>query len=98
MRRSRMVKKYSIAEAKENFSDVVHEAEEGTQVELTRRGKPVAVLMGAEDFERMSRRTPDFWEAYEQFRREHNLEESNIDPDEVFGDVRDPSPGRDFHW
>jgi prevent-host-death family protein len=93
-----MVKKYSIAEAESNLTDLVHEAEQGTRVELTRSGKPVAVLVGTEDFERMSKRTPDFWEAYEKFRREHNLAELDIDPDEVFGEVRDPSPGRDFHW
>jgi prevent-host-death family protein len=94
----RMTKKYSIAEAEGNLTDLVHEAEKGTQVELTRDGKSVAILIGAEDFGRMSKRAPDFWEAYEKFRREHNLEEANIDPDEVWGDVRDPSPGRDFHW
>jgi prevent-host-death family protein len=93
-----MVKKYSVAEAQENFTDVVHEAEEGNQVELTRHGKPVAVLIGAEDFERLAKGAPDFWELYEKFRRDFNLEELDINPDEIFGDVRDPSPGRDFHW
>lgn len=93
-----MVKKYSIAEARDNFNSVVHEAEEGTQVELTRRGKPVAVLVGTKEFERMEKETPSFREAYEKFRREHDLVALDIDPDEVWGDVRDPSPGRDFNW
>ncbi|MBW8879590.1 MAG: type II toxin-antitoxin system Phd/YefM family antitoxin [Acidobacteria bacterium] len=94
-----MVKKYSIAEARDNLASVVHEAEEGAQVELTRRGKPVAVLIGVEDFERrLSKEKPGFRAAYEKFRREHNLAELDIDPDEIFGDVRDPSPGRDFNW
>jgi prevent-host-death family protein len=93
-----MTKRYSIAEVEGNLTELVHEAENGTKVEITRRGKPVAVLIGAEDFERISKRIPDFWGAYERFRREHNLAELDIDPDEVFGDVRDPSPGRDFHW
>ena len=91
-----MVKKYSIAEARANFTSVVHEAEEGTQVELTRRGKPVAVLLGVEDFERLSKKKPGFWETYQEFRRRHDL--SEIDPDEIFRDVRDQSPGRDFNW
>ena len=92
-----MVKKYSIAEARDNFTSVVHEAERGTQVELTRRGKPVAVLVGVEDFERLSKGRPGFWEAYENFRREHGPE-LEAEPDEIFGDVRDPLPGRDFQW
>jgi prevent-host-death family protein len=93
-----MTKRYSIAEARDNFSSVVHEAEEGTRVELTRQGKPVAVLIGTEELEQMAKEAPSFKEVYEKFRREHDLVELNIDPDEIWGDVRDPSPGRDFNW
>jgi prevent-host-death family protein len=93
-----MVKKYSIAEARDNFTSMVHEAEEGAQVELTRRGKPVAVLIGVEDFERLSDTKKDFWEAYQEFRRRLDRANIEIDPDEIWGDVRDQSPGRDFEW
>jgi prevent-host-death family protein len=93
-----MVKKYSIAEASNNLMDIVHEAEEGTRVELTREGKPVAVLIGTNEFEQMAKEAPSFKEAYEKFRREYDLVELDIDPDEVFAGVRDPSPGRDFNW
>ena len=93
-----MVKKYSIAEARDNFTGVVHEAEEGTRVELTRRGKPVAVLIGVEDFERMSTPKVGFWQAYQEFRGRLEQSGIEIDPDEIWGDVRDPSPGRDFEW
>jgi prevent-host-death family protein len=93
-----MVKRYSITEARDNLSRLVQEAEEGTQVELTRRGKPVAVLVGVEDFERLPKNKPGFWEAYQEFRRRVDLEELNFDPDEIFRDVRDQSPGRDFNW
>lgn len=93
-----MVKRYSITEARRSLSAAVREAEKGAKVEITRRGRTVAVLTGFGDYDRTSKGTPSFWEAYEKFRREHNLAELNIDPAEVFGDVRDPSPGRDFHW
>jgi len=98
-----MVKKYSIAEASNNLTDIVHEAEEGTRIELTREGKPVAVLIRLEDDEPPS--TPNqkkgFWEAYQEFRRTHDLVAADIDPDEIWGNVRDhsPSSGRDdFEW
>ena len=39
-----------------------------------------------------------FWESYQEFRQTHDLDEDEIDPDEVFGDVRDRSPGRDPSW
>lgn len=93
-----MVKRYSIAEAKDNLAGVIHEAEQGSQVELTREGKTVAVLIGTEEFEQMSRSAPSFREAYEKFRREHDLVELDLNPDEIFADVRDSSPGRDFNW
>lgn len=91
-----MTKRYSISEARDNFTTVVQEAEEGIQVELTRGGKPVAILVRAEDLQPLPQGKPSFREAYERFRREHDL--TDIDPDEIFGDVRDPSPGRDFNW
>jgi antitoxin Phd len=93
-----MVKTYSIAEARDNFPGVVHEAEGGARVVLTRRGKPVAVLLGLDEYERTLKGRRDFWEAYEEFRREFDLEHLGIDPDEIFEGVRDTSPGRDFSW
>jgi antitoxin Phd len=93
-----MNKRYSIAEARDSLPSVVHEAEGGTRVELTRRGKPVAVLLGVEEYERLAEGRRDFWEAYEEFRQEFDLAQLGIDPDEIFGDVRDSSPGREFSW
>lgn len=40
-----MVKRYSIAEAQDRLPNLVHEAEGGTRVELTRDGKPVAMIL-----------------------------------------------------
>lgn len=50
-----MTDAYSIAEAKNNLSGLVHEAEQGHPVRLTRRGKPVAVLISTEQYERLSK-------------------------------------------
>ncbi len=93
-----MTKKYSIAEARDNLPGVIHEVEGGARVELTRRGKPVAVLMGIEAYERLAEGRRDFWEAYEEFRREFDLAQLAIDPEETFNGVRDGSPGREFSW
>lgn len=93
-----MTKQYSIADARDNFTQVVHEAEDGVKVELTRRGKPVAVLLSVEDYDRLSRGKASFFEAYEKFRSEFDLKELDIDPDSVFHQSRDSSPGRSFDW
>jgi prevent-host-death family protein len=94
-----MLKRYSITQAKSNLSHLVGEVEKGDRVELTRRGKTVAVLIGVESPEALSQgEVRGFREAYQEFLRTHDLVTLNIDPDEIWGDVRDPSPGRDFEW
>ncbi|MXY68731.1 MAG: type II toxin-antitoxin system Phd/YefM family antitoxin [Acidobacteriia bacterium] len=42
-----------MAEARRNFPSLVREAENGRAVRITRRGKPVAVLIGGREFERL---------------------------------------------
>lgn len=92
-----MVKKYSIAEARDKFTRMVHEAEQGATVELLRRGKPVAILLAVDEYERLSSGKRGFWQAYQEFLREVDLKEADIDAGAVFGD-RDRSPGRGFEW
>jgi prevent-host-death family protein len=41
-----VTERHSIAEARRNFLSLVHDAENGKAVEITRRGEPVAVLIG----------------------------------------------------
>ena len=55
---------YSIAEARNHLSTLVHEAESGKPVKLTRRGKPVAVVMSMAAYEALvqPRGMPD-WSA-----------------------------------
>ena len=45
-----MPKRYSIAEARNHLPAIVHDAENGAPIELTRRGKPVAVLISASEW------------------------------------------------
>jgi antitoxin Phd len=96
--RRMMTKKYSIAQARNHLPALVHDVEGGARVELTRRGQPVAVVLGIEDYQRLAEGRRDFWEAYEDFRREFDLVELGADPDEIFAGTRDPSPGRGFSW
>lgn len=93
-----MSKSYTIAGAKNLIGRLVHEAEGGERVEITRRGRPVAYVVGARELARLERSTPDFWQCYERFRQSHELEHLAIDPTEVFAPDKDPSPGRDFSW
>ena len=90
-----MNERHSIADARGHLADLVRKAEGGKAVELTRRGERVAVLIGWREYERLSERPrKTFSEALEEFRSSVDFAEIG-DPDEVFGAVRDPDPGRD---
>lgn len=90
-----MSDRHSIAQARSNLPRLVREAEQGKAVELTRRGEPVAVLIGRREFERLTGRYRSFDETYRVFREAVGLEGLAIDPDAVFAGARDAGPGRD---
>lgn len=50
-----MAKQITIAEARDQLSAHVRSAEHGTPVVITRRGRAVAAIVAAEDFERLER-------------------------------------------
>lgn len=89
---------YSIARLRSELAHAVRAAESGEAVEVTRRGRTVAVLLGLPEYDRLRSERGDFWTAYTQFRERADLEALPTDSDEVFGDVRDPSPGREVDW
>jgi antitoxin Phd len=93
-----VAKQYSIAQAKDRLPSIVHEVEHGQPVEITRRGKPVAIVMSLEEYRRVAGRpTKSFGEAFEEFRKSVDLDSLGLTGEEFEG-LRDPSPGRDFHW
>ena len=90
-----MLEKLSIAEARRNLPRLVRGAEQGTAVELTRRGEPVAVLIGHRMFARLTAGRRGFADAYREFTQEVDLSDVGLDPDALFEDVRTSTPGRD---
>lgn len=84
------VRELSIADARNRLSALVHEVERGHPVCLTRRGRPVAVLLSLREYERLGARWPDLWEAIESFRRQTDL--CQLEVDEIFAGVRDVPP------
>jgi prevent-host-death family protein len=90
-----VAKRHSIAEARNSLPRLVRAAEAGKAVELTRRGAPVAVLIGRRQYERLILKYRAFSEAYEAFTREFDLRELAIDPHELFAGTRDDVLGRE---
>ncbi len=89
-----MPKQYSIAEARANLPAIVDQAESGREIELTRRGKAVAVVVSLREYARLREERPRFSEAYQRFLATHALSEVGLD-DDFFAETRDSTAGRD---
>ena len=87
--------RHSIAEARRNLPSLVREAVRGKEVKLTRRGQPLAMLIGRRLYERFSSKGRGFAESYQDYSSAFDLVELGLDPDDVFGSVREETPGRD---
>jgi prevent-host-death family protein len=88
-----MAQRYSVAEARVKLSTIVDEVEAGQEVQLTRRGKPVAVVLSLREFERLRRKRGNFGGAYEAFVQKHALSASGLERN-FAASVRDRSRGR----
>jgi antitoxin Phd len=76
-----MPKKYSIAEARSNLPKIVDQAAAGAEVELTRRGKPIAVIISHRQLERLRSERPRFADVYKAFLRKHSLKDVGVADD-----------------
>jgi prevent-host-death family protein len=76
---SDMIKSYSIAGARAKLANIVDEVEAGSDVELTRRGKKVAIVMSAARYARLRGERVAFMTAYETFRAGHDLAEAGVE-------------------
>ena len=88
-----MSQRYSIAEARSRLRRIVDQAEAGVEIELTRRGQPVAVLVSHREFERLRGTRVHFRDAYRKFLKTHSLQEIGVDDDFAAG-ARDRTTGR----
>ncbi|MCL5734452.1 MAG: type II toxin-antitoxin system Phd/YefM family antitoxin [Actinobacteria bacterium] len=88
-----MAHEFSIAEAKDHLSEVVRLAEEEGTVELTRRGKSVAVVVSAREFRRLCYSSSKPFAFLEEFRNSHDADHHGLEPGDLDG-VRDQHPGR----
>ena len=86
-----MESKYTISEAKNRLPSIVHSVERGPSVKLTRRGRPVAILLSIKEYEKLVHKNIGFWNALTNFRKQAG--ELGISENDFEG-IRDPSFGR----
>lgn len=88
-----MSKRYSLAEARATLPSLLDEVEMGAEIELTRRGKPVAVVLSMSEYERLRSHRVEFKNAYARFLASYPLSEVGVDR-KFIAQLRDRTPGR----
>jgi len=88
-----MPRQYSIADARSSLPHIVDQAEAGVEVELTRRGQPVAVVVSRRTFDRLRDKRGQFSEAYRRFLVRFSLDEIGFEQTELLA-TRDKTTGR----
>ena len=87
------MKTYSVAEARRQLPQILHDVEDGATVEITRRGKAVAVVVPLDTFRQLIASSTDFGEAYARWRE--TVSDADLElPEDYFEQLRDRSPGR----
>ena len=85
------------ADARRNLPSLVDEAQSGSEVRLTRRGKAVAVVVSVEAYERLKSQRGSFGEAYQAFREKYPADRiagEQVAGPTYFRGLRDRSRGR----
>lgn len=89
---------FSIADARSQLPTIIHAVETGDVTQLTRRGKPVAVLLSLKEYEALiSQGQGGLIQALNAF---HALKQSDSNElsDQEVDQWRDKSTGRDLPW
>ena len=84
----------SIAEAKNTFARLIQQAEAGEAVSITRRGRPVAVLLSTQAYERLLAPKPALDEFLKSWREDMRAAAIPFAESDEFTDLRDNSAGR----
>ena len=88
---------YTMTQASRQLSDILNFVEQGHAVEVTRQGKPVAVVVSITEYQWLRERShDDYWQALQAFRQQDMPDFAEWH--EALSDVREVSPGRDMTW
>jgi prevent-host-death family protein len=88
-----MSKSYSVADARAHLPDILDDVEAGTDVQLTRRGRPVALVLSPQRYEALRGEHARFGDAYRAFLSRHSPKEVGLEP-EFFDSLRAQDSGR----
>jgi prevent-host-death family protein len=84
---------YSITAARSAWSSIIDEVAHGREIEITRYGEPVAVVISKQRYEQLQANRPNFVERCLTLRAKHGADA--LLPDDWATSLRDRSPGRE---
>lgn len=90
-----MPKFATTAEAKNTLPKLIHSAEAGEDIHISRHGIPVAVLISEERYQQAFGSSKHIFQSIMEWRANNN--DIELTNDEV-DSWRDKSPARDFSW
>jgi len=92
------MKTNTIAEAKNNLSHLIHQLEVEESIQLTRYGKPVAVMMSETHYKKLTSPAKSLNSAIINWRNQlDDTQDVGLRDDELKS-IRTESAGREFSW
>lgn len=85
----------TIAEAKNNLPRLIHAAEAGGDIHITRHGRPVVVLISEQRYQQLFNTGKAVFQAMMQWREQYGYVDLT---DEEVDSWRDRTPAREFSW
>ena len=86
----------TIAEAKNNLSQLIYQLESDETIHLTRHGKPVAVMLSEANYQKLVHKNNSLYQAIQQWRSE--LKDETTLTEAELKNIRTSSQERVFTW
>lgn len=86
----------TIAEAKNNLSQLIYQIEADETIHLTRHGKPVAVMLSEANYQKLIHKNNSLYQAIQQWRTE--LKDEVALTEAELKNIRTSSQERIFTW
>jgi prevent-host-death family protein len=84
---------YSVGSARASLPAILDDVQSGQVIQVTRHGRPVAVIMSPAEYAGLERRQTSFGTACAEFRKRFAVAELDLGRDD-FESLRDRRPGR----
>ena len=90
------MKTSTIAEAKNNLSQLIYQLESDEPIHLTRHGKPVAVMLSEANYQKLTQKNKGLFPAIQQWRSQ--LDEDSALTEAELKQLRASGQERKFSW